>query len=1098
MTLSYTAATGAPSGYIVVRKSGSSPTTDPVDATAYVVGGTLGDGTIAFVGSAVTFNETGLTASTAYHYKIYSYNGSGATNNYRQTSPLSGSQTTSAALATEPTAQPTSLVFSSVTSTSMTLSYTAATGAPTGYIAVRKTGSAPTSDPVDGTAYTVGGTLGDGTIAFVGSAVTFNETGLTASTAHHYKIYSYNGSGAAINYRQTSSLSGSQTTFAAISSEPTAQPTSLVFSGVTSTSMTLSYTAATGTPAGYIAVRKSGSVPTSDPVDGTAYTVGVPLGDGTISYVGSAVTFNETALTSSTAYHYKIYSYNGSGATINYRQTSPLTGSQTTTAALASEPTAQATSLVFSSVTSTSMTLNYTAATGAPAGYIAVRKTGSVPTSDPVDGIAYTVGGTLGDGTIAYVASAVTFNETGLSASTAYHYKIYSFNGSGATINYRQTSPLTGNQTTSAGATAEPTAQPTNLLFSSVTSTSMTLSYTAATGTPAGYIAVRKSGSAPTTDPVDGTAYSVGGTLGDGTIAYVGSAVTFNETGLTASTLYHYKVYSFNSSGVAINYLQTSPLSGSQTTSAPGADTTPPLAGSNNTPIKVASGSTVNVSIVLTDTDSGVTDALISFGPGNSGTFSATDEAMTNTSGTWSFTIPASAQSELGVRYQIVATNGANLTTTIGPLTVGIDFPNGVNIPYTAFGSAISNYRIIAMPLNLTNKTVNNVLGDNLGNYGDQSKWRMFRYSSGQTQELNGSTSLEPGRGYWLIATENKTLDSGPGVTNGGFDNPVTLPITQGWNQIGNPYGFNLAWSDITSTNSGLGLGNLRVYRTGNGFADATTLNTSEGGFVFANAAGSLTFSAVKNASVNGRQAERQAPLRFNSPDGEDWEVRLVLESGTMLNELSGVGMHPQARSGFDAFDDFTLPRFGNYLELNHDKELYGSAYSRDIVSPSNDYSWQFKVDVAEPRPVTLQWSNVHLQGSINKLVLWDMDARLPVNMEMVAEYKFNAPRRFALHYGDMHYIKHKLGELQLTLYAPYPNPSSGDVELQVWIPDAGTYALEVVDPFGRMVQSLFNEKVEAGYHRILWQRTEPTVPGLYLVKLSDNKHSVYQKLVIY
>jgi len=52
----------------------------------------------------------------------------------------------------------------------------------------------------------------------------------------------------------------------------------------------------------------------------------------------------------------------------------------------------------------------------------------------------------------------------------------------------------------------EPTAQPTNLQFSNVTSTSFDVAFTAASPTAAGYLAIRKSGSAPTTDPTDGTA----------------------------------------------------------------------------------------------------------------------------------------------------------------------------------------------------------------------------------------------------------------------------------------------------------------------------------------------------------------------------------------------------------------------------------------------------------------------------------------------------------------------------------------------------------------------------------------------------------------
>lgn len=485
--------------------------------------------------------------------------------------PASGLTYTWTPTATEPTAQPTAFASSSITSTSFTVSYTAAAGPPAGYIAVRRVGSAPTTDPVDGTAYTAGATLGDGIVAFSGNATSFAQSGLTAGTQYFYKIYAYNGSGASINYRVTTPLTGNVITSGTVS-EPTAQPTVFASSSITGNSFTVSYTAATGTPAGYIAVRKVGSAPTTDPVDATAYTVGSTLGDGTIAFVGSAVTFNETGLTAGTNYFYKIYSYNGSGATINYRQTTPLQGNVTTTA-LATEPTAQPTAFASSSITTTSFTISYTAAAGPPAGYIAVRKIGSAPTTDPQDGTAYSVGATLGDGVIAFVGNAVTFSQTGLASGTQYFYKIYSYNGSASTINYRITTPLQGNATTTSTLATEPTAQPSSFASASVTSSSFTVSYTAAAGPPAGYIAVRKIGSAPTTDPQDGLVYTLGGPLGDGIIAYVGAAATFNETGLAASTQYFYKIYSYNGSSTTTNYRQTTPLQGSVTTTAPPAAT---------------------------------------------------------------------------------------------------------------------------------------------------------------------------------------------------------------------------------------------------------------------------------------------------------------------------------------------------------------------------------------------------------------------------------------------------------------------------------------------------------------------------------------------
>lgn len=49
--------------------------------------------------------------------------------------------------------------------------------------------------------------------------------------------------------------------------------------------------------------------------------------------------------------------------------------------------------------------------------------------------------------------------------------------------------------------------------------------------------------------PANGTAYSAGNTIsGGGTVAYVGGATSYNHTGLSASTLYYYKVYSVDGS----------------------------------------------------------------------------------------------------------------------------------------------------------------------------------------------------------------------------------------------------------------------------------------------------------------------------------------------------------------------------------------------------------------------------------------------------------------------------------------------------------------------------------------------------------------------
>lgn len=117
-----------------------------------------------------------------------------------------------------------------------------------------------------------------------------------------------------------------------ISSKPIAQPTSLVFSNVAATSMTLTWTAASPAPlGGYIVLRDDVAV-TDIPTDNTTYSVGNTIGAATVAYVGSALTFDDSGLLENTLYYYAIFSYQGSPSQESYLTISPLTGSQITTA----------------------------------------------------------------------------------------------------------------------------------------------------------------------------------------------------------------------------------------------------------------------------------------------------------------------------------------------------------------------------------------------------------------------------------------------------------------------------------------------------------------------------------------------------------------------------------------------------------------------------------------------------------------------------------------------------------------------------------------------------------------------------------------------
>ncbi len=487
-------------------------------------------------------NVTGLAQAATYQFRVRAVASCASVNSNTMTVTT---------LATPPIAQPTNLLFSSVTTSSMTAFFTAPASPPSGYLVIRSAVSPPTFVPSNNTTYVLGQTVGNGIVAYKGSSTLFNEAGLAPNTNYYYSIFAYNQFNGAISYLINSPLQNNVRTNAV---EPSAQPTSLQFSAVTDNSLSISFTPAPGVPDGYLVLRKVGSAPTQVPVDGVTYTTSV--GVDAIAYQGSAASFSETGLSQNTVYYYSVFAFNGVGSSINYRTSLPLQGSQLT---LLSPPADSPSSLTFSNVTPTSITLSFSAALSAPSGYLVVRQANSNPNFVPQPNVAYTVGQSVLGATVVYTGPNLTLTDNGLSASTNYYYDIFSYNTAGASIAYRSP-PVEGNQTTF---TAEPSTQPTSITFSTVTASSLIVSFAPAAPNPAGYLVLRKAGLPPSSTPVDGVAYAVGSTLGDATVASVGASTSFSDTGLLAGTVYFYVVFSFNGSGPATNYLSSTGSSNS-------------------------------------------------------------------------------------------------------------------------------------------------------------------------------------------------------------------------------------------------------------------------------------------------------------------------------------------------------------------------------------------------------------------------------------------------------------------------------------------------------------------------------------------------------
>ncbi|MFZ5971787.1 MAG: T9SS type A sorting domain-containing protein [Bacteroidota bacterium] len=884
-----------------------------------------------------------------------------------------------------------------------------------------------------------------------------------------------------------------------LAEEPTASPTALTFTNITPSSYAYSFTLPSPAADGYIHIRKAGSPPTEVPQDGTVYTAVSDLGTSQILYVGTGSSFTQSSAVEGTTYYYAIYAYNGSGSTINYRTADPATGF-VTPATLDPEPSAQPSNLVFGEVTSTSISYDFTPVSGV-GGYLHVRREGSAPTFVPQDGVTYSVGQILSDGSVVQHADNFPDGQaTGLLPNTTYHWRIFAYNGSGFSTNYRQVLPLTGSQATTSALATEPTAQPTNLVFSNLRATGYDFSYTAANPAPEGYIGIRGIGEAPTTPPTDGVTYAIGDPVGNGFVNFIGGAsdTDWVQNNATEGTTYHLAIYSFNGSGTATNYLTTNPLRGSVT---PSSDNTPPVIGTNTTPTKIAAGQSVRVSVTWTDAQSGVEYVELRYGPTNQSGWTEIDALMTNVSGNvWEFTIPASEVKEQGTEYQMVAYNGVGLSTESAVFRVVVDHPNGLTIPYSAYGTQQSNYRILSIPLVLEKKSINDIFTMPLGAY-DPKNWRMFRYGNGQYTEMTGTATMDVGRGYMFIAKENKgPLNTGAGVTvDNGFNRPFTFTPSNGWNLIGNPFNFNVRWADVQAENNALATVPLKVFSGGATFSDGTTLAAFSGGFIFVNGTAPITIPHVKS----GRTHEPPPPMR-NALDADQWMVDISLSSGD-LSAKGGIGMSVAATAEYDLLDDFTVPRFLDFLELNHHKKLHGASYARDMVPLANNYEWSFEVvSNSAEELITLSWDNSYFGANTRQLVLWDEGLQRGIDMRTTTSYTMskNQSRDFRIIYGDADYVKEKANPRNLVFHGAYPVPATEKVTFAFSTPEATenvATTVEVYDLLGRPVAQVLNKALPGGYQEVVWQidQNQRPLPGVYVSVVKFGNQIAQKRLVI-
>ena len=355
--------------------------------------------------------DTGLAASTQYWYRVI------AGNCYDKTPPSATANATTQA-ASAPTAPTGVSASASTTAVAVTITWTDASSNETGFYVYRNTTNTTTGA-------TLLSTLGAGVQTYTDNATNNPSAPPAIGTVYYYWVSAYNGVGESAKTAASQNATGGVTTL-----NVPAAPTSLTATATSTTQIDLAWTDNATNETGYTVERRS------------------PAGSGSYSTVttlsAGATSFSNTGLTESTQYEYRVYATNAAGNSANSNAASKFT--------IPATPTG----LTATAVSSSQINLAWTDVSTGNTGQRIERRS-------PSGSGSYSTLTTVS-------ATATTYSDTGLTASTSYEYRIVATNP-----DYDSSPSTAANATTQSGAL----------------SPSWTLDFSS--GTPSGYTLTRAS-----------------------------------------------------------------------------------------------------------------------------------------------------------------------------------------------------------------------------------------------------------------------------------------------------------------------------------------------------------------------------------------------------------------------------------------------------------------------------------------------------------------------------------------------------------------------------------------------------------------------------
>jgi enediyne biosynthesis protein E4 len=478
------------------------------------------------------------------------------------------------------------------------------------------------------------------------------------------------------------------------------------------------------------------------------------------------------------------------------------------------------------------------------------------------------------------------------------------------------------------------------------------------------------------------------------------------------------------------------------------------------------------------------------------------------TSNKWEFIIKRNFCDGNGLEYNIAAKSGAN---TIGrlPADAATNFytylnyseaDNSIPAKYVGQGGDKSNWKMFSIPFDLgNNKNVTTVF-DELSGRVDKIDWRMVTYkdATAWSEFPDGFSTLNRGQGYFINIKNSIDIKIPAASTSNNRKDLFKMDLKKGWNQIGNPYLTPISWEDVVALNTITGPTTQLKTFSGASYDNATVLQPFEGGFVLADKDLTISIPFQGQTAIGGR---KETPI-----SNQDWLLPITLKQGEVENTLGGIGMHTDAQTSYDQFDDFNAPPIFDYIEINFaHPEHFVKRFARDVVPVQNEFTWAFDVKANQQDNAEIKWNDVSNNLGDKDLFLFDEGLQKIINMKNVTSYSLqpSISKNFKIYFGEN--VEKKIIPNRVLLSNAFPNPTNGETTVNFTLADGIGYyqvKLEIYDLIGKKITTLVEGDLIPGFYSTTLNANQMELAsGLYtcILRVADEKGQQMQsqKIVI-